>query len=531
MYRLQSQQLATARVGSLADDPAKLREQINSVFDHWQNVLTACGPLEHDTDGKPVEIRGNSDPAAGKGTNAPILTVTQENPLAGTTDNPNLEAVLVNGPLTTNGPATFRPPPDNGVPDIRLPVDAPLGFVAIAAGPRPRQGNPPAAMIQLYLGTPNATAPNPYTYGLYGSESPAYLTGTTGTVTVDTSRTGLPGSTAILTLSAPGSPLTYSLSVLGPVSFAVPPQVMFVGTTTAKWASGSPPTVAATHSTLGAISIRLASTTTQDPNYRSGETIVFSKGDDGNYYAFDSHLDGKIGDAKWWVGAFANVPPGWRVLTTVGAGTVTGKFPRISNSSTLADAGTTGGAATHAHTFSGSSAGGTASISMSGSTGTGTASISMSGSTASGTASITMSGSTASGGTGSTGSATTGITVNTTDITITTATDTAVGGIGTRVVSITTNPHSHAITEPDSGAGHFHAGPSHTHASGTLAATDSGHTHTAGTLAATDAGHTHTAGTLAATDAGHTHGAGSYAVADGDNIPPYIYIGLIERFE
>ena len=145
MFRLQAQQLATARVGSLASraEPlrpykgtlrsndaadirayqqaaldhlsaefqrvmvfslAKTNAQNNSVFDLWQNVVTACGPLEHDTDGSTIDLRGNSGPHAGQSGDHAILEVTQENPLAGTSTNPYLYSAIFNGPVKFSHP-------------------------------------------------------------------------------------------------------------------------------------------------------------------------------------------------------------------------------------------------------------------------------------------------------------------------------------------------------------------------------------------------------------------------------------------
>lgn len=333
------------------------------------------------------------------------------------------------------------------------------------------------------------------------------------------------------------------------VFFDTPPRVVFRGVTTAKWASGSPPTVAATESDvgLGAVTVRLASTTTQDPNIRSGETIVFGKAADGLYYAFDSHLDGKIGEVRMWKGLRANVPPGWRILDgTGGIYDMTGRTPQGLDNSSGANytstLGTTGGAATHTHTFTSANASPGTDVqgahghnltisadgahSHTGSTGSaapGTDSQLGTGYTDYATASITVS------------SATTGASVGNQSTGISTNTDTFDGaGADLAVVSLTdpghshgfTDPgHSHSITEPNSGTGHRHAYSSLSHSH-----TVSSHNHTI----TASADHTH-AGSTADAAAGHSHTVNAHGhtgtTDTGSSYAPFLRLAFIERYE
>lgn len=103
MYRRQAQQLATARVGTLADDPVALRGQVNSVLDTWQNVLTACGPLEHDTDGGQINLYGEAPVNAGMSDDWAVLRISQSNQFEGEASNPNLYAQILDGGLKVNG--------------------------------------------------------------------------------------------------------------------------------------------------------------------------------------------------------------------------------------------------------------------------------------------------------------------------------------------------------------------------------------------------------------------------------------------
>jgi hypothetical protein len=328
------------------------------------------------------------------------------------------------------------------------------------------------------------------------------------------------------------------------VFFDVPPvvgaaAVGLVGVANAKWAAGAPPTVGVTHSTLGSVTVRLRDTSTQDPNVRSGDTVIFLSGDDGNYHALDSQLDSKIGTVKFWLGTAGNIPAGWRRLNAGGTYNADDRFIKAIDAG-YTNMGFTGGAASHTHTGTTNSDG---SHDHGGVTGSG-GSHDHGGATATG-GSHDHGGSTgsASPGTdsqlssGNTDYATTGITIgnNTTGITID-AHGTGAGptlGYGadyTPINSINdhtlTDPaHNHTVTEPNSGTGHFHAlsGLSHSH-------TVNSHTHTISSQAA----HDH----AIASSGTHTHtitsgGAHTHTVTTGStaNDPQYLVLAIIERYE
>jgi len=126
MFRHQTTQLAGIRanaplgVGGDGLDPA-IREyvdsqfsslvgQINQSYAQQMRVLTSCGARELDTDGFEFKVYGESGPNAGKADsrttttpNSPgdhgTLRVTQLNPNAGKTSNPNLFAAIFEGPV------------------------------------------------------------------------------------------------------------------------------------------------------------------------------------------------------------------------------------------------------------------------------------------------------------------------------------------------------------------------------------------------------------------------------------------------
>jgi len=207
----------------------------------------------------------------------------------------------------------------------------------------------------------------------------------------------------------------------GNAMFAAAPQVVFVGTAAAKWAAGTPPTVVVSHPTLGSLTVRLANTATQDPNIRSGDTVVFARADNGLYYALDSQLDSKIGTIKMWIRT--DPPPaGWRRISQAG------RFIKIS-AADGSDTNTTGGSATHTHSISGNTDSG-------GGSGTTDAA------------------------TGNTDSAVTGLTaVDPSSGFVTTSTGSFGAGGTSAVTGITSDSHIHTITE----GGHSHGLGSHVH--------------------------------------------------------------------
>lgn len=373
------------------------------------------------------------------------------------------------------------------------------------------------------------------------------------------------------------NPYLYAARFEGPVKFTEPPQTTFVVTTTAKWTDGTPPTVAATHADLGAITVRLNNTSTQDPNVRSGETILITRGDDNNYYALDSQLDGKVGKSVLpWYGAVASIAtdrPGWQLADgTNGSPNLVDRF--LVGAGSTYSLGATGGATAHSHTISGTSDNNSVyTITMGGSVAAGgdhdhtavtggqalTTNAGGTGNTSYSVTNLTVD-NYAGGTTGGSGTLTTnsGGTGNTSTVTLTWNTATCAAGADNEVLSDPDGgtygtgewSHDHFHTGPSHThdiASHTHSGPSHTH---TLTedttiggAHDPGHRHTGPSHTHTIDSHTHsitTSGThqhsatgLTATPANHTHGAGSYTAASAANnsLPPYYALAFIYRVD
>jgi hypothetical protein len=83
-------------------------------------------------------------------------------------------------------------------------------------------------------------------------------------------------------------------------------------TATANWATGSPPTVAATDdATSAVITVQLPRTTPGDPNVRNGGAILYFVNSAGNNISMGAHMSDKIGTIKWWSLLAGDIPGGW----------------------------------------------------------------------------------------------------------------------------------------------------------------------------------------------------------------------------